>query len=57
MIDVTKVKTVKLGDIAVILGRQGQQEISAEELSRLANTINYEIVCNLGNRLSRVYVS
>lgn len=55
MIDVTKVKNVRLGDEAVILGRQGRQEISADQLSKIANTINYEIVCSLGNRLPKIY--
>ncbi len=55
MIDVTNVKNVRLGTEVVLLGRQGKQEISADELAALANTINYEIVCCLGNRLPRVY--
>ncbi len=55
MVDVSKVKNVKLGDEAVLLGRQGSQEISADELSKLADTIHYEIVCSLGNRLPKVY--
>jgi alanine racemase len=55
IVDVTAVKKVKAGDIAVILGRDKKKEISAEELGAFAGTINYEIVCNLGNRLEREY--
>ena len=55
MVDVSKVKTVRPGMEAVVLGRQGKEEISAEELATLAGTINYEIVCSLGNRLTRIY--
>lgn len=55
MVDVTAVKKVKAGDIAVILGSDKKKEISAEELGAFAGTINYEIVCNLGNRLEREY--
>jgi len=55
MVDVSRVKNIKLGQEAVILGRQGQQEISAEDIAKWAGTINYEVVCNLGNRLPRVY--
>ncbi len=55
IVDVTAVKKVKAGDIAVILGRNKKKEISAEELGAFAGTINYEIVCNLGNRLEREY--
>jgi alanine racemase len=47
---------VKIGDEAVVLGRQGKSVISADELAQWAGTINYEIVCNLGNRLSRRYI-
>lgn len=53
VVDVTKLRGVKAGDIAVILGRQGGKSITADDLARMARTINYEIVCSLGNRLSR----
>jgi alanine racemase len=55
VVDVSSVKSVKAGDIAVVLGRDQKQAISAEELAKQAGTINYEIVCNLGNRLARSY--
>lgn len=55
VVDVSRVKNVKAGDVAVILGRDKGQNISAEELAKLAGTINYEVVCNLGNRVGRVY--
>ncbi len=53
--DVSRAGIVKIGDEAVILGRQGKQEVSADELARLAQTIHYEIVCSLGNRLPRIH--
>ena len=55
MVDVTKVKSVSLGEEAVVLGKQEKNEISADSLAELANTINYEIVCSLGNRNPRIY--
>ena len=55
MVDVTKVSNVRLGEESVILGRQGREEITADELAHLSSTINYEVVCSLGNRLARVY--
>jgi len=55
MVDVTKMKNVRLGEDVVILGRQGKEEVTAEELADYEKTINYEIVCSLGNRLPRVY--
>jgi alanine racemase len=47
---------VSIGDEAVVLGHQGKSSISADELAAWADTINYEIVCNLGNRLPRRYI-
>jgi alanine racemase len=46
---------VKIGDEAVLIGRQGLERISAEELAGLSGTISYEIVCGLGSRVPRVY--
>lgn len=46
---------VKTGDEAVLIGSQGGDRISAEELAELAGTIPYEIVCGLGARIPRVY--
>ena len=47
---------IKIGDEAVVLGSQRGSEITADDLAEWAGTINYEIVCNLGNRLPRVYM-
>ncbi len=55
VVDVSRAGMVKMGDEVVVLGRQGKQDVSADELACLAQTINYEIVCSLGNRLPRVY--
>lgn len=55
MFDVTKVPDVKEGDVVTLLGIDGDEKIPAEELAQLAGTINYEIVCNFGQRLPVVY--
>ena len=55
MVDVSKVAKPAIGMEVVLLGRQGKEMISADELARLAHTINYEITCSLGNRLPRIY--
>lgn len=47
----------KIGDEAVIMGTQKGVGISADELALWADTISYEILCSLGNRLPRVYHS
>ncbi|MDE7348253.1 MAG: alanine racemase [Clostridia bacterium] len=55
MIDVTHIESAKVGDLVTLMGRQGSQIISAEELAELAGTINYEIVCGIAPRAPRVY--
>ena len=46
----------KIGDEAVIMGAQKGESITAEEIAHWADTISYEILCSLGNRLPRVYI-
>lgn len=48
---------VKLGDEVVLIGSQGKNKITAEELAALSGTIPYEIVCALGNRIPRLYIA
>lgn len=48
--------SVKTGDEAVLIGSQGSNKVTAEELASLSGTIPYEIVCGLGSRIPRVYV-
>ena len=55
MVDVTKIKKVKIGQEAVLIGRQKNKSIKVEQLAELAGTIPYEIVCNLGGRIRRIY--
>jgi len=56
MVDVGHVKNVKVGDEVVLIGSQGNEIIRAEELARLINTIPYEILCNIGRRVPRLYI-
>lgn len=56
MVDVTGVKEAAVGAEAVLLGRQGPEEITAGELAGIAGTINYEVVTLVTGRVPRVYV-
>ena len=56
MVDVTDVPGVELGDEVVLLGRQGDQEITADHLAGLIGTINYEIVTRINPDLPRIVV-
>ena len=54
MVDVTDLD-VKKGDVVTLVGKDGDESITVEELAALAGTFNYEFVCNLGKRIPRVY--
>ena len=56
IVDISRAGRVKTGDIAVIIGKQKRGVITAEEVATWAGTINYEVTCNLGNRLTRVLI-
>jgi alanine racemase len=55
LLDVTEAGA-ELGDEVALLGRQGNEEITATELAAHAGTISWEILCHLGLRLPRRYV-
>lgn len=55
-IDVTDIADADVGDEVVLLGRQGEDEITAEELAAKLGTINYEVLCNVSARVPRVYL-
>ncbi len=57
ILDVTGVEGVELGDQVTLLGRDGDLEIPAEELARIAGTLSYEVTCGIGERVPRVYSS
>ena len=46
----------ELGDEVVLIGRQGADEITADEIAEHVGTINYEVVCSVGPRVPRRYV-
>lgn len=56
MIDITDIRSVKRGDIVTLIGSQGNEIISAEELSLKAKTITNELLCRLSQRLERIYI-
>ncbi len=56
VVDVTSIEGVRQDDEVVIFGRQGEEEISAEEVAALAGTINYEVVTSILPRVTRVYL-
>lgn len=56
MVDVTGIENAAVGDKAVLIGCQGDEEITADEMAEWLSTINYEITCMVSRRVPRVYI-
>jgi alanine racemase len=56
MIDVSQVEDAQVGDEVVLMGRDGNEEISCAELAEKAGTIPWEIVTRIGARVRRIYL-
>ncbi|MGM0548697.1 MAG: alanine racemase [Bacillota bacterium] len=56
IVSVAEIENVEIGDEVVLIGKQGEAEITAAEIAELASTISYEIVCNLDRNLKRIYL-
>lgn len=56
MVDITDIEGVEIEDRVTLIGRDGDEFISVEEMSGLAGSFNYEFVCDLSPRVKRVYV-
>jgi alanine racemase len=56
MADVTDIPGVMIGDEAVLIGSQGEDEVQVEELAGLSDTINYEFLARLSPSISRLVV-
>ena len=57
MVDVTDIRGVQQGDEVVLLGKQGEETISADEMARWADTISYEILTSISARVPRIHHS
>lgn len=55
MIDVTDLPQTKEGDLVTLIGKDGDEQITIEELGELSGRFNYELACDLGKRIPRVY--
>ena len=54
VVDVTDIPDVKAGDAAIVFG--GGAADSVDDVARMTGTINYEVLCDVGRRVQRVYV-
>lgn len=56
MADVTDIPEAKEGDLVTLIGTDGAERITMEELGDISGRFNYELACDLGSRIPRVYV-
>ncbi len=56
MVDVTDIDDVKINDEVVLMGTQGENSITADDIAKALNTINYEVFCTLSKRVPRQYI-
>ena len=55
-VDITDIPAAQLWDEAVIMGRQGEEEISVHEVAKLKNSVSYDVLAGWRARLPRIYI-
>jgi alanine racemase len=55
MVDVTEIPNVFLGDEVILMGKQGKEQITTEEIAKKIDSISYEVLCLIGKRVPRIY--
>jgi alanine racemase len=56
VVDITDIPRIKLEDEVVLLGKDGEESISADDLASLVGTINYEIVTRINPFIPRIVI-
>ena len=56
MVDITDIPDVKMEDVVTLIGRDGEEHISVEDMADLSGSFNYEFVCDVGQRVKRIYL-
>ena len=57
MLQLDDVPEARIGDEVVLIGCQGDEAITAEEIGRDWGTVNYDVVCGLQARVPRLYLN
>ncbi|HZJ78220.1 MAG TPA: alanine racemase [Clostridia bacterium] len=55
MLDVTHIDELKVGDEITIMGKDGENLITSEEIGEMSESFNYEVICGVGRRVPRIY--
>ena len=56
MVDVTDIPNASVGDRVVLIGKDGNEEITTEQIAAAADSFNYEFVCGISRRVPRIYL-
>ena len=56
VLDVSCLENVQAGEIVTLIGKDGDDIITADELANIYGTIGYEVVCGISKRVPRIYV-
>ena len=56
IVDITDIENVSVGEEAVLIGRDGHETITAEDIASWAGTISYEILLSVGSRVDRIFI-
>ena len=55
MVDVTNIPGVSVDDMVTLIGTDGKETIAVEQIAAASDSFNYEFVCNIGSRSTRIY--
>jgi alanine racemase len=55
MVDVTDIPRVSVEDEVILMGKQGKEQITPEEIAEKINSISYDVLCSIGKRVPRIY--
>ena len=56
MVDVTDIPDVRLDDTVTLIGTDGSESITVEEIAEAAGSFNYEFICGISRRVPRRYL-
>jgi len=56
MVDVSELDQIEVEDVVTLIGRDGDEFISVEEMAELTGKVNYEFICDIGKRVPREYI-
>ena len=54
MVDITQIPDAREGSLCTLIGRDGEESITMEELGDLSGRFNYELACNINARVPRI---